>query len=238
MCPSEASTESILGEFRADTITAQTEATRMLDPEASHEPDAHSSVTPSKRKAMSFDSAPTSGKQKRANEDARATASPSPGRPSGALSGRTLAISKFFRAPLAESTRHGQREGTCDNDRTRVPPHRSGIIHSETVVDANEVMTEAQSRSNHLFHRRSVVSNQFSDVQATNDAENLYQPQSSMACTQYNPNGKTLSSRTHNKWAKLLNKTHPERDSAPSRPNPKASYTNNQCQLPTLTYQN
>jgi hypothetical protein len=152
MRPPEAATNNTPGEPRADMTTAPDTATPRQNFDAGGEPHVHSSVTPSKRKATSFDSAPATGKQRRANKGARVTASPSFENHHGAFSGRTPPISVLFEAPLAKVIRPEHRESTPGSDRTRGPSHRSGTLDRETVIDSNEIMMEGEGRSRHAIH--------------------------------------------------------------------------------------
>ena len=139
-------------ELRADIATAPDTATRMRNTEASGESCAHSFVTPSKRKATSFDGAPATGNHKRVNKDACVTASPSFENRHSAFGGRAPPISAFFKVPVAKAIRSGHRKSTYDSEQTRVPPHRSGTLEREAVLDSNEVTTEEEGRLSHLIH--------------------------------------------------------------------------------------
>jgi hypothetical protein len=117
--------------------------------------EARSPVTPNKRKAMSFQGQLSSGKLQKVVKDARAnTGSPQARR--GNVYELDGPMSPPPQVPLQLSsfllTNRGQRDATCDSDRTWAPtPTREGTAGHETELDPDEVMADTQGRSYSAF---------------------------------------------------------------------------------------
>jgi hypothetical protein len=102
-------------------------------------PKAHASLTPNKRKSVH--EPPTSGKQQKVLQAARATTCSPWEKQRMNQDGPTRSATISFPACLFDLDPRRQRDNSYDTDRTWVPP-RSGTVDSETVVDEDEVMAD------------------------------------------------------------------------------------------------
>jgi hypothetical protein len=107
-------------------------------------PAARSPTTPSKRKALSFQGQPASGKLQKVIRESRAATTSPQQRQRDVFSG-PRSPTPIFPISLTGSSRRDQREKTCDTDGTWAPI-REGTFESETVVDPDEVTRDTQGQ--------------------------------------------------------------------------------------------
>jgi hypothetical protein len=139
---------------RTDTVTTQA---RLLDEtvqDVAHSSEAHSPMTPNKRKATSFQGPLSSGKLQKVIRDERAA--------TGSPHSRRRDIYDLPMSPpppqfpvhlsgLIQRDR-SHRETTCDTDRTWAPePPREANAGSETEIDPDE-MADTQGQCDPVFH--------------------------------------------------------------------------------------
>jgi hypothetical protein len=102
-------------------------------------PKAHAPLTPNKRKSVH--EPPTSGKQQKVFQAARATTCAPREKQHINHNGLTRSATVSFPARLSGLDPRRQRENSDDTDRTWAP-RRSGTVDTETVVDEDEVMAD------------------------------------------------------------------------------------------------